>query len=556
MGVLLAGAASLSRAYADDKPPSYPKNPDAKNVPVMPEAWKTVAKAPATSAEIDQLLSKALKADKLSPSTRTSDEQFIRRVTLDLTGKLPLPADVTEFMADKDPKKRAKLIDRLLASDDFAQHWARYWHDVIVSRATDERIKRLGITKAFTDWLTDQLKANRNWGQIAREMMTVDGALKYGPDSNDASNGAAVFLLCHQGAEAAVERAAETSRVFMGIQIQCAQCHDHPSDIWKRQQFHELTAFYARLREQPIRDGQRITGIQLVSRPGGEHQMPNLNDPKQTTTIQPKFLTGESYNAGRNDADRRKALAEWITSKENYWFSAAFVNRAWGEMMGQAFYQPVDCMGPLQQATYPEVLLRMAGSFQATDYNVKELFRLIANSEAYQRQIRLGDSPDEHLHFAGAYPTRLNADTLWDALLGALGPMPGGPRPQATGPAARFAGRFGLERQFKDAFGFDPSTKSDEVEGSIPQALMLMNNPAITGQMRAAGNTVLAKILTAYPQDEEAIRMVYLRTLARKPTNKELDTCRDYVRKVGNRPEAFEDILWSLINSTEFQTKR
>jgi hypothetical protein len=293
-----------------------------------------------------------------------------------------------------------------------------------------------------------------------------------------------------------------------------------------------------------------------VDRNRGEHQMPNLADPKKSTTIFPKHLTGESYTQGGADAERRKALADWITSGDNYWFSAAFANRAWGEMMGQAFYQPVDAMGPLQQATYPDVLLRLAASFKASDYDIRELFRLIANTDAYQRQIRLGDSPDEHLHFAGSYPSRLNGDTLWDALQGALGQMQQGPRPPVTGPANRFAGRGGIERQFKDLFEFDPSTKSDEVEGSIPQALMLMNNPVITNQMKATGNTVLAKILNAYPQDDEAIRMVYLRTLARKPTMKELDTCRAFVKTIGNRAEAYEDILWSLINSTEFQTKR
>jgi hypothetical protein len=524
----------------------------------MPEAWKAAPKAKATSQEIDLLLNKALEADKVKTSPLTSDEQFIRRVTLDLTGRLPLPADVTEFLADRSPDKRARLIDRLLDSEEFCSHWGRYWHDVIISRATDERIKRLGITRAFELWMAEQLKARRSWNQIARDMITVEGALKYGPDNTDTSNGAAVFLLCHQGQEAAVERAAETSRVFLGIQIQCAQCHDHPSDIWKREQFHQLTAFYARLTERLIRmqGGNRIEGIQLISRPNGEHQMPNLADPKKSTTIMPKHLTGEPYSGGRADSDRRKALADWVTAEDNYWFAAAFANRIWGELMGQAFYQPVDAMGPLQQATYPDVLLRLAASFRASGYDIRELYRLIANTEAYQRQIRLGDSADEHLQFAGVYPSRLNGDALWESLQGVLGPMQAGPRPQATGPAARFLNRNSIERQFKDLFGFDPSTKPDEVEGSIPQALMLMNNPAINNQMRATGNTVLAKLLRAYPQDDDAIRMLYLRTLARKPTTAEFDTCKHYIAEVGNRNEAFEDLLWTLINSTEFQTKR
>jgi Protein of unknown function (DUF1553) len=135
--------------------------------------------------------------------------------------------------------------------------------------------------------------------------------------------------------------------------------------------------------------------------------------------------------------------------------------------------------------------------------------------------------------------------------------MQGGPRFQPPpGPAARFPGRFGVQGLFMEAFEFDPSTKADEVEGSVPQALMLMNNPAINGKIKGTGDTILAKILHSYPDNDEAIKMVYLRALARKPTARELQTCRDFVKATDNRTEAFEDILWSLINSTEFQTKR
>jgi hypothetical protein len=203
------------------------------------------------------------------------------------------------------------------------------------------------------------------------------------------------------------------------------------------------------------------------------------------------------------------------------------------------------------------VLTRLAASFRATDYDVKAMFRTVMNSETYQRQIRLGESSEEHLHFAAVYPTRLRADALWESLVGVLGtfggPGPNGPRPGA-GPFAPRA--FGLEGLFKDEFDFDPSAKADDVESSIPQALLLMNNPQINQKIQARGTNLLGRILTAYPDNDDALRMVYLRALARKPTDREIDRCRAHIKKADSRAEAFEDILWALINSTEFQTKR
>jgi hypothetical protein len=222
--------------------------------------------------------------------------------------------------------------------------------------------------------------------------------------------------------------------------------------------------------------------------------------------------------------------------------------------MGQAFYQPVDDLGPQKDAMFPAVITRLAGAFQGSNYDMKGLFRTIMNSQTYQRQIRLGQSTEDHLLFAACYPTRLRADALWQSLVNVLGTMGQPPqRPVRRGP---FAFLQGFEGVFKQEFRFDPSLKPDEVEHSVPQALMMMNSPVINQRIQARGTNLLARILKAYPMDDDALRMVYLRTLARKPTDRELAKCRKYLKKVDNRAEAFEDILWALLNSTEFQTKR
>jgi hypothetical protein len=510
--------------------------------------WQKAPINPIQPGEIDQLILKELKQDQITPAPLTTDEQFIRRATLDLTGELPLPADVSEFVADKNPRKRAKLIDKLLDSDEYAKHWARYWRDVIAARLTERRA--LGLAQSFEVWMAEQLKRGEKWDRIVRTMITAQGVARF---DGEGENGAAFFLGSHRGADAVNEQAAEVSRVFLGIQIQCAQCHDHPSDQWKRVQFHELAGYFARLDDRLVRDGMRLAGVNLVSKPRGEHEMPSKEDPKKTSVTNPRFLDGKSPGTNLGDAERRRALADAIVDRNNYWFAAAYVNRIWGQLQGQAFSQPVDDMGPKKDVVFPEVLTRLTGSFRASKYDMKGLFRDIMNTQAYQRQIRLSES-DQHLHFAAAYPTRLRPDALWQSLVNVLGTI-GAPPPNRA-PANPFGFRAGFEFLFKDAFDFDPSVKADEVEGSISQALLMMNNPVLNQKIQARGTNLLARILKAYPHDTEAVQMVYQRTLARKPTDRELQRCRDYISKSENRTEAFEDILWSLLNSTEFQTKR
>jgi hypothetical protein len=515
------------------------------------EDWQKVALEPMREGEIDQLVTKEVESAKVEPAALTTDEQFIRRVTLDMTGELPLPADVTEFVAASDPKKRAKLIDKLLDSDEYARHWTHYWREVIVARLTDRR--NLPLARAFESWLFDELKKNEGWDKIARAMITAEGEARF---DDDGKSGAAFFLGTHRGVDAANERAAETSRVFLGIQIQCAQCHDHPSDQWKRVQFHELAAYYARMSERPIREDGRLVGLRLISMAKGEHEMPSKEDPKKGYQTNPRFLDGKTPGSNLGDLERRRDLANSVVAKSNYWFAAAYVNRIWGELMGQSFYQPVDDMGPKKEVVFAEVLTRLTGSFRATNYDVKQLFRDILNSQTYQRQIRLSGASEQHQHFAAAYPTRLPADSMWQSLVNVLGNLgAGSPVQRVT--AKKPQQMQGLEFLFKEEFGFDPSLKADEVEGSVTQALLMMNNPVVNQKIKANGTNLLARILKSYPQDDEALRMLYLRTLARMPTERELQKCRTYIADGGmSRADAFEDILWTLLNSTEFQTKR
>jgi hypothetical protein len=183
--------------------------PPPKSALLTTEDWQKAPIKPLEPGEIDRLIAKELQQDKIEPAPLTTDEQFLRRVSLDLTGQLPLPADVSEFLADTDPHKRAKLIDKLLASEEYAQHWARYWREVVTARLAEPRFKFLGVT--FERWLADELKKNASWGDIARAIITASGELRF---DEPGKNGAAFFLASHRGNDAPVEQAAETSRNF------------------------------------------------------------------------------------------------------------------------------------------------------------------------------------------------------------------------------------------------------------------------------------------------------------------------------------------------------
>jgi hypothetical protein len=228
--------------------------------------------------------------------------------------------------------------------------------------------------------------------------------------------------------------------------------------------------------------------------------------------------------------------------------------------MGEGFYEPVDDLGPGRDARFPMVVNRLASAWRASDYDVKWLFRLVMNSEAYQREIRPRDPSAGSMPFAAACPTRLSADQIFDSLVSALGieeSAVAGRLAGAGGPqAARFGAGQGLRGLFNLQFGVDPSTPTEDVQGTIPQALFIMNNTLIAQRTSAQGDTILSRLLDVYNDDEEVVRLLYKRVLARAPTDDELATCKEYLQEVGNRREAFEDLLWSLVNSTEFITKR
>jgi len=441
------------------------------------------------------------------------DERYIRRATLDLTGKVPSSKAVKDFVAGTDKRKRFQLVDRLLSSDDYARKWAHYWMNVIFYKSTTNR--RIIDKKVMEDWFFAEFKKGTGWDVIVANLVAaVPGRNKKKDVKNKVTYWGQDFgpnnfaLAMNRDAEV---MASETARIFMGIQIQCAQCHDHPFDDWKREQFHEMAAFFKQ----------------------GNYYMTDADNPEKKIKMEPRFLLGEKPDPRLKPHQRRVAMAAYLVyNPDNYWFARAYVNRVWSELMGDGFYS-VDSLGPDGEVVHTEIINRMAAVFRYQAFDPKWAFRLIMNSRTYQRDIRSID--DDAELFTAVRPSRLRPREISASVI------------KLTGRNA------GLRRAVEKTFDVDPSIPQFDLEGSIQQALLMMNNGALTSWL---ANSKLKKELVKIKSERQMIDELYLGILARKATPKEMSRARAYLKRIKNRTAAVDDLMWVLVNSTEFITKR
>jgi hypothetical protein len=440
-----------------------------------------------------------------------NDELFLRRVSLDLTGTFPSRERIKSFAVETDPKKRERLVAELLETDAYARKWARYWRSVVFH---DSAANRNTINpQAFEDWLFAEFKQGTPWDRIVAEMISASPTRVNGKRPQDngwqQDYGPNNFILaCERKPEII---ASQTARIFMGISVGCAECHDHPFDQWKREQFHEMAAFFA----------------------PGKYYMTDQIDPSQKTEMQARFLLGEEPPPGLKPDQRRVAGAAYlIYNPDNYWFARAYANRIWSELLGDGFYS-VDSLGPDKDVVHKLVVNRLGSSFRSSGFDVRWLFRTIMGSRAYQRESRIPES-DADL-FTAARPTRL--------------------RPyEVAGNLERLAGEnAGLVRAARQTFDQDPSRPQRDLEGSIQQALLMMNNGQF--HQRLAGSP-LKKELMQIKDNRSLVQEAFLGILARSPTDSETARYVSYVKTASNRGEAVDDMLWVLVNSAEFVTKR
>ncbi len=509
-----------------------------------------------TARRIDQMLANEVGVDSTQWAGPVSDEIFLRRAFFDLVGEPPTIEDVLAFALDDQPDKRQRLIEQLLDDESYGENWARYWRDVILYRRSEERA--LVVSNSLEEYLSTALNGGRSWDEIAREFVMASGDAR--------ENGATAIIVAQNGRPE--ETVAEISRILCGIQIQCAQCHDHPSDSWTREQFHELAAFFPRVAVRPDGQGAERTLLVTVTdaqrnfgrrnnnnrfRGTPEHRMPDLDRPEQPGKLmEPVFyVTDQRVPAGTKDRTRRGALAHWLTSSDNPWFAKAFVNRIWAELVGSGFYATIDDMGPERDVTAPETLEFISQQFVESGYDHKWLFATIMSTDAYQRPSR-GKLSSLEIPFSYTRAQRLRADQLYASVAHVLDLQ------MDQGQAAQ--GGYGRGRGpralFNTVFGFDPSDERDDLSGSIPQVLTLMNSPQISLAMSARPGTALSRMMAEYPENEALITAMYMKTLSRQPTSQEVKDCMTIFRQVPQRTIASEDLLWSLMNCTEFLVRR
>jgi hypothetical protein len=516
-----------------------------------------------TARQVDQLLAEEVFTADTKLAPRVADATFLRRVWLDIAGDIPSPEHVTAFLIDPAEDKRERVVRELLDDPQYGQNWARYWRDVILLRRLEDRAAI--VANSLVVALTEKLNQNVSWDKIAAEFITATGDVR--------ENGATAIIMAQDGRTE--ETTAEISRIFLGIQIQCSQCHDHPYDRWKREQFHELAAFFPRIAVRQVqsptrrsfevvaddrRFAQRRPNAGMEGRRGEpEHLMPDLENPTVPgTRMQPKFfLTAAHLPLGATDAKRRGTIAQWMT--ENPWFATALVNRIWAELVGEGFYEPIDDIGPDRTPSGPKAVEFLSRRFAESGHDVKWLFRVICATEAYQRECRPRRDVDG-TPFVANVAQPLRSDQLYNALLTATDGKESDEvqnrrrRPRGMGPYGRTRS---IRQQFETVFGYDPSDPRETVTSSIPQALAMMNGPRINLATRAIRDeTVLGRLLEETGDDEALVTELYLRTLSREPTDKELALALDFSEQTRNRSAAFEDLFWALLNSSEFSHRR
>ncbi len=508
-----------------------------------------------STKHLDRYINAALKREGIQPSQMSEDTEFLRRIHLDLTGKIPTPEEVMDFLKDGSSIKRQKKIKQLLTSDAYLDYWTGLWVNWLIGRREDSDDRRIGLTF----WVRDALTKNMPYNQFVQELIAADGELR--------DNGAGNYILRYDSSP--VFLTSHTSRLFLGLPMQCAECHDHKTEAWSQESFYGIAAFFTGIEREDKGE------FQTIDMAGDERSMENIlitNTAENAIWVErlekqmrPYFLDGTEYKGPLRK--KREALAQWMTDKSNPYFSQTIVNRIWKHFMGHAFVEPVDGFGEENQPTNPELLKWLANDFVIYGYDLKHLMQTLLNSETYQRTSETNVSnKDDEYYYSHAYVKPLSAEQFFYSLLQATGferlqqiEMEG---IQKEGGEDRKNMIRALEEKKREhlrkfLFLLD-NGEMEEIEafnGTIPQALMMINgdmvNESISHEKRGS---FVNYVLDRWRDPMERMASIYLTVLSRLPTTKEKAYFRRYLERslYRNKNLAYEDLYWVLLNSAEF----
>jgi len=488
---------------------------------------------------------------EVKPSPTADDAEWVRRVHLDLVGHIPQAEVVSSFLADKSTDKRERLVDELLDDSEFARHFASTWTNLLIGHASTREVNRPALAK----FLREQFHHNRPWTDTVTQLVSAEGY--------DDEQGATNFLLAHLNNEA-VPATAVTCRVLLCEQVQCTQCHHHPTAEWKQDRFWEFNAFFqqtevVRHSRTDKTTGQRLPDrLELVSKPVGG---PTFYENRQgeMKVAYPEF--SGSIVAQDEEVNRREELARLITAQDDPQLARAFINRTWGTFFGHGFTTPIDDMGPHTPVSHPELLADLTNDFIASGYDIKRLIRWVCLSEPYQLSSHpspenLADNPEQgHVPlFSRMYVRPLSAEQLFDSLLVAT---------QADRAGTHYWGEVEERRaqwldQFYTALENDENAETSEFGGSLTETLVMMNGDLIQRATSTNRGTILHQVATARGDETDKIKMLSLATLSRYPSSQELSRIRRVIRQAksdsAGKVQPLEDLMWAYLNSTEFRS--
>ena len=495
--------------------------------------------------------------NEIEASEVTGDGEWIRRVYLDIVGHVPPMEDVEKFLADKDKAKRSKLIDKLLDDPAYVRHWTNVWTNLMIGQQTPERVSRKGMEK----FLREAFTKNRPWNEVVMDIVSAEGHFE--------ENGAVNYLLAQMVMpDGGVLATAKTTRLFMGMQVQCTQCHNHPFNDWQQRQFWEFNNFFTQLQKQDhqkydVKAGRMVFDYAELKRRDGVSD--HVTYEKRNGVIEaayPRYFGKEVIDdVAQKDKDgwdvnRREVLAKLMTDGEKPLVALAMVNRMWSQFFGYGITKPVDDMGPHNPASHPELLDRLGSEFVKSRYDVKQLVRWVCNSEAYNLTSQASKANEEKDNpasgttamFSHAYLKSMSAEQLYDSLIVATNAHKSG---RSSFEQAEDKKRVWL-RQFVVAFGTDEGDESTTFNGSIPQALMMMNGDLVKDAISAQKGSFLNTILSETPKDPDRVRRLYFTALGRAPSAKESKSAQDLLRVNSDKLAAYQDMFWALLNSNEF----
>jgi uncharacterized protein DUF1549/uncharacterized protein DUF1553 len=497
---------------------------------------------------VDKYTSQKWKDLGLVPSDLAGDEAFVRRAYLDLTGTLPTPKEVLDFAADKDPKKREALIDRLVETPEYSYFFANKWADILrVKRGREgNAMQRAQGTFAFHNWIREAVASDKPYDEFVRDILGATG--------DESKNPPTVWYKDLQQPEQFVD---DTAQVFLGLRIACAQCHHHPYEKWSQDDYWGLAAFFGRVakKQLPVPGNQQQATVQIVySRPDGA-----VNNKRTSKPAAVKPLDGAPMDIERGE-DPRQRLVDWMADPKNPFFARAVANRYWAHFFSRGIVDPIDDMRVTNPPSNPELLDALAKVLVDNKFSLKALVKTIAKSRTYQLSAIPNDfNKHDKQAFARYYPKRMSAEVLLDAVC------------QVTDSPSTFGGlptdRFAPKRAimlpdesfgsyFLDVFGRPQRISACECErvseANLAQALHLLNSEEVQGKLSRANGRADTLTKDSRP-DAEKVGELFLWAFARKPTESDIKAALDHIEKhKANKKIAYENILWALINTKEF----